>query len=169
MKRILIITADKCDDLEVMYPYYRMIEEGCQVDVASFEKTMIKAKYHYEICANVLISEVDCESYDGIILPGGSAPEKLRLDEGVLKIVRSFIDMHKPIAAICHGQQILVSASVLRGRHATCYSGIKDDLINAGSVYEDTAVVVDENLISSRYPNDLPFFIKKFIEVLYGI
>ena len=167
MEKILIITADQCDDLETMYPYYRMIEEGYCVDVASFEKTTVKAKYHYEIQSNISISEIDCSLYDGLILPGGSAPEKLRLNEGVLRVIRTFTDMHKPIAAICHGQQMLISAGVLNSRKATCYPGIKDDLINAGGVYIDEKVVVDGTLITSRRPNDLPFFIKEFLRVLY--
>lgn len=166
MKKILIITADQCDDLEVMYPYYRMIEEGYCVDIASFEKTTIKAKYHYEIHSNILISEIDCALYDGLLLPGGAAPEKLRLNEDVLRVIRTFADMHKPIAAICHGQQMLISAGILNGRKATCYPGIKDDLMNAGGVYIDEKVVVEEALITSRRPNDLPFFMKEFLRVL---
>ena len=167
MKKILIITADQCDDLETMYPYYRMIEEGYCVDVASFEKTTIKSKYHYEIYSNVLLSEINYKLYDGLILPGGSAPEKLRLNEDVLNVIRKFSEINKPIAAICHGQQMLISARILKNKKATCYPGIKDDLINAGGVYIDEKVVVDGMLITSRRPNDLPFFMKEFLRVLY--
>ena len=91
MKRILMITADMCDDSEVLYPYYRMMEEGYNIDVASFEMTIIKAKYHFTIEANIKVSEVNSDIYDGLILPGGMAPEKLRQNEHVIQIVKEFM------------------------------------------------------------------------------
>lgn len=164
MKNILIITADMCDDSEVLYPYYRMIEEGYTVDVASFEKTVVKAKYHFTIDANTSVSEGDSSMYDALILPGGMAPEKLRQNSDVLRIVKEFSEMNKPIAAICHGQQILISAGILKNKKATCYPGIKDDLINAGALYEDAEVVVCDNLITSRRPHDLPAFFRELLK-----
>ena len=166
MKYILIITADNCDDSEVLYPYYRMLEEGYCVDIASFEKTLVRAKYHFTIDANLSVSEVKSNDYDGLILPGGTAPEKLRQNGDVIRVVKEFFDAKKPIAAICHGQQILISARIVKDKKATCYPGIKDDLINAGAVYENAEVVVCDNLVTSRRPDDLPAFTREFVRLL---
>ena len=166
MKKILIITADKCDDSEVLYPYYRIIEEGFEPTIASFEKTIVNAKYHFSIAADIAVDEIDASKYDGLILPGGMAPEKLRQNKAVLDAVKAFDADKKPIAAICHGQQILISAGVLDGRNATCYPGIKDDVINSGAIYEDKCVVVCENLVTSRRPEDLPYFMQEFLNLI---
>ena len=166
MKNILFITADNCDDSEVLYPYFRMLEEGYRVDVASFEKTLIKAKYHFTIDANIAVSDVQTDEYDGLILPGGTAPEKLRQNSEVIRIVKEFVDADKPVAAICHGQQILISAGVVKSKKATCYPGIKDDLINAGALYENAEVVICGNLVTSRRPDDLPAFTREFVKLV---
>lgn len=168
MKKILIITADKCDDSEVLYPYYRVIEEGFEPTIASFERTTVNAKYHFSIKADIAAEEIDVSKYDGLILPGGMAPEKLRQNKAVIEVVKAFDADKKPIASICHGQQIMISAGILKGRNATCYPGIKDDLINAGANYEDKCVVVCENLVTSRRPEDLPFFMREFIKLIKG-
>ena len=167
MKKVLMITADKCDDSEVLYPYYRMLEEKFEVTVASFERTVVNAKYHFSISADISVNEMDASMYDGLILPGGLAPEKLRQNQAVLDVVKDFDADKKPIAAICHGQQILISAGILKNKKATCYPGIKDDLINAGAVYEDRCVVISENLVTSRRPEDLPYFMRAFLDLLY--
>lgn len=168
LKNVLIITADMCDDSEVMYPYYRMLEEGYNVDVASFDRTVLKAKYHFTIDANISLSEVKCDKYDCLILPGGTAPEKLRQNSYVISIVKEFEKAKKPIAAICHGQQILISSDVLRGKTATCYPGIRDDLKNSGAIYSDECVVVSQNLVTSRRPEDLPYFMREFVKLVNG-
>ena len=164
--KILFITADRCDDSELFYPYYRLLEENYEIDVASFERGKVCAKYHFEIDANLSVKDVCDENYDALLLPGGMAPEKLRQNINVLRIVNEFNSESKPIAAICHGQQILISAGVLKGRKATCYPGIRDDLINCGAEYCDERVVVDGNIITSRRPEDLPYFMKSFIDKL---
>lgn len=167
MKNILIITADNCDDSEILYPYYRMLEEGYSVDIASLEKTLIKAKYHFTIDANLSVSEVKSDDYDGLILPGGSAPEKLRLNEHVIALIKAFYDAKKPIAAICHGPQILISAGVTKDEKMTCYPGIADDIKNAEADYvNDTVVVSDNNIVTSRIPEDLPYFMREFIKLV---
>lgn len=164
--KILFISNDGYDDSELLYPYYRLLEEDFEVDIASAEKKDIQGKHFFSIAAKLTVDEVDAESYDALLLPGGKAPEKLRLLPGVLHVTRAFVNADKPVAAICHGQQILISADVLRGRTATCYPGIRDDLKNAGANYVDNRVVVDRNLVTSRRPEDLPFFMKAFIELL---
>lgn len=167
MKKILIITADKCDDFELFYPYYRMKEEDCRVDVVSFNKGIIKAKHFFEIEADAAVSEVNEKDYDALLLPGGSAPEKLRQNEYVVNLTKAFYLAQKPIAAICHGPQILISAGVTKGEKMTCYPGIADDLKNAGADYIDNAVVVSKNkIITSRRPEDLPCFMREFIALL---
>lgn len=166
MKKILMITGRDYDDSEVLYPYYRLLEDGYVVDVASAEKGEVLGKYHFVIQANLQFEEVNPKEYAGLIIPGGKAPEKLRLIESAKKIVREFESQQKPIAAICHGQQILISADVLAGKEATCYPGICDDLKNAGAIYLDAPVVVCGNLVTSRRPNDLPCFMKAFISLL---
>ena len=166
MKKILLITADKCDDSEVLYPYYRVIEAGFAPTVASFERAAVNAKYHFSIMADISVEEIEPSAYDGLILPGGLAPEKLRQNKAVIEAVKAFDRDGKPIASICHGQQILISAGILKGKKATCYPGIRDDLINAGAIYEDRPVVVCENLVTSRRPEDLPFFMREFLKLL---
>lgn len=166
MKKILMITGKDYDDSEVLYPYYRLIEEGYAVDVASVERGEVAGKYHFKIDANLSFDEVNADDYVALMLPGGKAPEKLRLIDKVCDIVREFESARKPIAAICHGQQILISADVLKGKNATCYPGIRDDIKNAGAIYEDNRVVVCKNLVTSRRPEDLPYFMKEFIAIL---
>lgn len=166
MKKILMITGKDYDDFEVLYPYYRLIEEEFTVDIASAETGEVSGKYHFKINANLTFEEVDADDYDGLILPGGKAPEKLRLIDKVCELVRKFDESEKPIAAICHGQQLLISANVLNGKTATCYPGIRDDLKNAGALYEDKCAVVCNNLVTSRRPEDLPHFMKAFISIL---
>ena len=164
--RALIITAANYDDSEVLYPYYRLIEDGCQVDVASFEKETVFGKKYFSIDANLEVSQVNPLDYDCLVIPGGSAPEKLRQNGDVINIVKSFFDRNMPVCSICHGQQILISAGVIKGRKATCYPGIKDDIINAGAIYSDQPVVVDGNLVTSRRPQDLPYFMREFIRII---
>lgn len=166
MKKILIITADKCDDSELLYPYYRVIEEGFLPIIASFDRAVINAKYHFSIMSDVSVKEIEPSDYVGLILPGGLAPEKLRQNKFVIDTVRAFNADKKPIAAICHGQQILFSAGILKNKTATCYPGIKDDLINAGAKYEDKCVVISDNLVTSRRPEDLPFFMSAFFKLV---
>lgn len=165
-KKILLITYDNSDDSEVLYPLYRMREAGYCVDVAALERRAIKCKYHFTVNAELLPHDVTPADYSGLILPGGTAPEKLRQNGDVLDIVRYFDKNSLPIAAICHGPQILISAGVIGGRRATCYPGIRDDLINAGALYEDSEVVCDQNIVTSRRPDDLPAFMREFVRLL---
>jgi len=164
--KILMITAKDYDDSEVLYPYYRCIEEGFEVDVASFEKGSVSGKYHFVIEANKAFEDVVPSEYGALVLPGGKAPEKLRQNKKCIEVVQYFFEKNLPVCAICHGQQILISANVLKGRTATCYPGIKDDLVNAGAKYIDDKVVVDGNLVTSRRPDDLPYFMSEFMKLV---
>ncbi len=166
MKKILMMTENKSEDTENLYPYYRLKEEGYEVEVAALTQKTVDLKFHLTIEATKAIDECRAEDYDGLVLPGGSAPEKVRLNANALKIVREMNAANKPICAICHGPQTLISAGVLRGRRATCYQGVRDDLINAGAIYEDAPVVVDGNLVTSRRPEDLPAFMREYVRLL---
>ena len=164
-RKILIISADGFEDLELFYPYYRLKEEGCTVEIAS-NAEKITGKHGYSIRVDKKFSEIKPEEYDGLVIPGGKGPEKVRLDKDALEIVKHFFKENKPVASICHGVQVLISAQVIKGKRATCWYGVKDDLIAAGGEFLDQEVVVDGNLVSSRHPGDLPAFMREFIKLL---
>ena len=163
--KILMITEDRNDDSEVLYPYYRMLEEGWDVDVAALTKKTVASKYHFTVEANKAVADCNAKDYDGLILPGGSAPEKLRLNADAVRLTKEIFAAGKPVCAICHGPQMLITADVVRGKKATCYPGIADDLKNAGALYEDAPVVVDGNLVTSRRPQDLPYWMREFVKL----
>ncbi len=166
MKKILIITGPYFEDIEVQYPFYRLKEEGYDVVIAAPEKGYVEGKHGYRINATLAFDEVKPEDYDALVVPGGRAPERVRLYDSAKRIVKHFFDTDKPVATICHGPQVLISAGVLSGRKGTSYVGIRDDLIVAGVEYVDEAVVVDGNWVSSRHPGDLHVWMKSFIKVL---
>jgi protease I len=152
--------------VELIYPYHRLKEEGINTHVASMKKGLITGKHGYEINADIAFKDVNPANYDILVISGGKGPEKMRLDKDALEITRYFFKENKPVAAICHGPQVLVSAGVIKGRKATCWVGIRDDIIAAGAIYEDREVVVDGNLVSSRSPADLFAFGREMIKLL---
>lgn len=167
--KVLMLISDNYDDSEVLYPYYRLLEEDVEVDVASFEKKVVPGKYHFKIQANKTFEEVKQEEYCALVIPGGSAPEKIRQNKVAINIVKYFMEKSLPVGAICHGQQILISAGVLAYKNVTCYPGIKDDIINAKARYFDKKVVIDGNLVTSRRPSDLPYFMRELIKLIKGM
>ena len=164
--RVLMISADNFEDSELLVPYYRFQEEGMQVDVASHKIGPIKGKHGYEVSANRSISDTNPDSYDLLCLPGGKAPETVRKEPAALAICRRFFEQNKPVAAICHGPQTLISAGLLKDRRATCYQSVAEEMKNAGARYEDSEVVVDGNLVTSRHPGDLPAFMRETMKLL---
>ncbi len=164
--KALIISADNYEDTELLVPYYRLIEEGIKVDMASMQKGTIRGKHGYEVKVDRTLGEVDSDGYDLLILPGGSAPEAVRKVEKAVEIAKAFFAQDKPISAICHGPQILVTADLVKGRHATCYRSVASELKSAGAIYEDKEVVVDGNLVTSREPSDLPAFLRETMRIL---
>ncbi len=162
--KALIVSGDKFEDSELLFPYYRLLEEKIKTDIASPSAVAITGKHGYQVVASVAIDQVDPYSYDLLVLPGGKAPAVLRKNEKLLTIVRHFFTEGKTVAAICHGPQILVSAGVLQGRHATCYKSVAEELKKAGGYYSDCEVMVDGNLITSRVPKDLPAFMREIIK-----
>lgn len=143
-----------------------MKEEGITTHVASINKGPITGKHGYEINVDVAFRDVNPADYDILVISGGKGPEKMRLDKDALEITRYFFKEKKPVAAICHGPQVLISAGVIKGRKITCWLGIRDDIIAAGALYEDSEVVIDENLVSSRSPADLYAFGREMIKLV---
>ncbi|TAL23176.1 MAG: type 1 glutamine amidotransferase [Nitrospirae bacterium] len=164
--RALIISADNFEDTELLVPYYRLKEEGLEVDVASLKKGKIKGKHGYEVDVAKTLEEVKPEDYDILVLPGGRAPEVIRKEEKAVELARHFFKKNKPVSAICHGPQTLITAGLLKGRHATCYKSVAGELKSSGAIYEDKEVVVDGNLVTSRQPSDLPSFLKETMQLL---
>jgi len=159
----LILAADGVEDSELLYPYYRLKEAGIEVHVATPGGRDITGKHGYAVAADLALSDVDPSAYDVLVLPGGKAPETVRLDKTAVAVTRKMMDAGKPVAAICHGPQILISADVLQGRRATCYKAVRDDLLASGAEYVDEEVVVDGNLVTSRCPSDLPAFSRELM------
>lgn len=166
MPRALIISADRFEDTELLVPYYRLKEAGHEVTVASIKRGKIVGKHGYEVKAEADVEELKPEEFDLLVLPGGKAPATLRKSEAVLGIARHFMEQRKPVAAICHGPQVLISAGSIEGRRATCYESVRPEVENAGGIYEDRTVVVDKNLITSRKPSDLPAFMRELMKKL---
>jgi protease I len=166
-KRVLTLVGDIYEDLELCYPRLRLIEAGATVIVAGQEAgARYLGKHGYPMHADVAISSVQSGDFAGIVVPGGFMPDKLRRDQRLLDLVREFAGAGKCVAAICHGGWIPISAGVYRGVRVTGSPGIKDDLVNAGAIWEDAEVVVDRHFISSRKPDDLPSFCREIIRCL---
>lgn len=165
--RVLILSADGFEDIELLCPMYRLKEAGYQVDIAAPEWGQIKGKRGYTVTANLALDELEPDDFRLLLLPGGkTAAQRLRTDPEVQDIVRGFLDKERPVAAICHGPQILLSARVLIGRRATCYKDAAGELEASGVLYEDSEVVVDGNMITSRQPSDIPAFMREVIRAL---
>ena len=165
--RVLAFVGEIYEDLELWYPKLRLIEEGCSVVVAGPRAGETYAgKNGYPAKSDVAIDDCCSTDFDGLLVPGGFMPDKLRRDPKVLSLVQEFNAQNKPIAAICHGGWIPISAKVYQGFRVTGSPGIKDDLVNAGGLFEDSSVVVDRNHVSSRRPDDLPDFCRALISLL---
>ena len=166
-QRILIFVGDDYEDLELWYPKLRLMEAGATVTVAGLQgKTAYRGKIGYPCVSEVMIESQNSADYQGVICAGGWMPDKLRRDRKVLCLTREIAEAGKLVAAICHGGLIPISANVYRGVKVTGSPGIKDDLINAGGIFEASAVVIDRNFVSSRKPGDLPAFCQGILQVL---
>lgn len=165
--KIAILVLDTYQDLEVWYPYYRFKEEGAEVCLVGAEKGKeYKGKYGYPAIAEKGINTVLAKDFDAVLIPGGFAPDYMRRIPAMVEFVRDMYDSGKIVAAICHGVWMLASADILKGKRVTSFFAIKDDIKNAGAEWVDEEVVKDGNIITSRKPEDLPFFCKKIIEAL---
>jgi protease I len=164
--KALLLSADGVEDCELLYPLYRLREAGIDVEIAAPQRGCLTGKHGYTAEASLAFAEVRPAAYDLLVIPGGKAPETVRLDESAVAVTRSMLRAGKVVAAICHGAQVLISADVLHGKEATCWQGIRDDLKAAGALYVDREVVVDGNLITSRCPDDLPAFCREIFAAI---
>ncbi|MFE4593646.1 DJ-1/PfpI family protein [Streptomyces laurentii] len=180
MAKILIVTGDAAESLEVMYPYQRLLEEGYEVDIAAPARKQLRFVVHdfepgydtytekpgYTWPADLAFSEVDPGVYTAVVIPGGRAPEYLRNDPELRKILKSFFDADKPVAQICHGPLLTAATGSLDGRRVTSYPALEPDMQAAGASFQDTAAVVDGRLVSSRAWPDHPTWMREFLKVL---
>ena len=166
-KKILMFVDDIYEDLELWYPKYRLLEAGARVVVAGAKAGEIyRGKHGYPCKSDAAIQDMKAEDFDGLVIPGGFAPDQLRRNPKVLDLTRTIHQAGKFVAHICHAGWIPISAGIVRGYKCTSTPGIKDDLINAGAVWSDEPVVIDRNMVSSRRPDDLPQFCRGILEVI---
>ncbi|MFX0034048.1 MAG: type 1 glutamine amidotransferase domain-containing protein [Candidatus Hermodarchaeota archaeon] len=166
-KRIAIVATDGYEDLELHYPRLRLIEAGYETELISLHRREIIGKHGYPIKPDKLIREANPNDYDGVIIPGGTKnPDYLRREKDILNFVAKINEKGKLVGAICHAGWVLISAKIIDNRKATSYFAIKDDMVNAGAIFEDSPVVIDNNLITSRMPSDLPDFMKAVLSFL---
>ncbi|HYZ84667.1 MAG TPA: type 1 glutamine amidotransferase domain-containing protein [Bryobacteraceae bacterium] len=169
-KKIALLVDNVYQEMEVWYPYYRFIEAGAQVTMVGPKAgENVTSKLGYPAKPHRSYSEVKADDFDGVIVPGGFAPDHIRRHPEAIEFVRQVDKQEKLVAAICHGPWVLCSTGSLKGKRATCYFSIKDDVVNAGGRYEDAEVVVDGNLVTSRRPDDLPAFCRAAMQVLQGV
>ena len=163
---VLFFAAPLYEDLELWYPKIRLEEEGVRTVVAGLGERSYQGKRGYPVTPDARVEDVDAATFDGLVIPGGYAPDILRRSRHVLDLTRRIYQAGKPVAFICHAGWVPISAGIVRGKRGTSVGAIKDDLVNAGLLWEDSPVVVDGNLISSRTPADLPQFMRALIRAL---
>jgi protease I len=168
-KKVALFVDNMYQEMEAWYPYYRLQEAGAEVVVIA-EKAHQKyqSKTGYPMDSDISYKDANPAEFDGLIIPGGFAPDYMRRHPEAIEFVRGMDREMKLVAAICHAAWVICSAKIVTGRRATCFFAIKDDLIHAGAKYEDDEVVVDGNLVTSRKPGDLPAFMKACINVIAG-
>ncbi len=165
--RVAVLTADMFEDVELWYPYYRLLEEGHQVDLVGCKAGVTHTgKKGTSAEASVSASDLDPDDVDAIVVPGGFSPDYMRRCPSMVGLVRAVGEAEKPVAAICHGPWMLASAGLVSGRRVTSYPSIRDDVVNAGGDWSDEEVVTDGNIITSRRPADLPAFMRTVVEAL---
>jgi len=167
--KAVVLTADKFEDMEVYIPVYCLLAAGWHVDIAAPKKGMIEGEHGYPIEVTKTIDEINPDEYDLLLVPGGfpdGAPATVRKIKKAQEITRSFFEKNKPVASVCHGPWLLADAGVIKGRHLTSYwhDGVPESIKKAGGIWEDKDVVVDGNLITSRWPMDLAVFMREIIK-----
>jgi protease I len=163
---VLFFAGPLYEDLELWYPKIRLEEEGARTVVAGTGEKTYQGKRGYPLTVDTTVDEVSSDRFDGLVIPGGYAPDIMRRSPKLLQLTREIFQAGKPVAFICHAGWVPISAGIVRGKRGTSVGAIKDDLVNAGMLWEDSPVVVDGNLISSRTPADLPQFMRALIEAL---
>jgi protease I len=168
-KRVAILTENGFEEVELTSPKKALEDAGIRVDIVSPQKNKVKAWDHdhwsIELPVDINISDANAEDYDALMIPGGVInPDKMRVNKDCVAFAKSFLKAGKPVAAICHGPQLLIETTLIKGKKMTSYPSIKTDIINAGANWEDKEVVVDKGLVTSRSPKDLEAFNKKMLE-----
>ena len=164
---MVVLAADLFEDMELLYPVYRLREEGVAVSVAGLDRSPVTGKKgHGPVDVDTVVDDISETEFDALVIPGGFAPDKLRRSETVLELVRAFDRSSKPVAFICHAGWVPISAGILKGRQATSVGAIRDDMVNAGVDWRDQETVVDGNLISARTPADLGPWMKALLAAL---
>src|SRR5512143_2403470 len=165
-RRIAILAEDLYQDLELWYLALRLREAGADVTIVGTGKSVYTSKHGYPVKADKSADKVKTDDFDAVVVPGGYAPDLMRRHEPMVRLVREMGKARKVVAAICHGGWMLASANLLRGRKATGFIAIRDDMVNAGAMYEDSEVVRDGTLITSRKPEDLPAFCRTIVQAV---
>jgi protease I len=166
-KRVAILAENLYQEMELWVPYYRLKEEGADVQIVGTGGAKgYTSKHGYPVQVDVQAEQVNAVEYDAVIIPGGFAPDLMRRSSAMVQLVRDAFAQGKVVAAICHAGWMPVSAGILKGKRATSFFSIKDDLVNAGATWVDQEVVVDGNLITSRKPDDLPAFCREIVRAL---
>ncbi len=166
-KRAAVLVEQQYQEMEIWYPVYRLREAGCSVTLVGPEAGQTyPSKLGYPAKSDKSIKDVSANDFDLVVIPGGFAPDFLRRNEAILRFVSTMAEQGKVVAAICHGPWVLCSTQALKGRKATCFFAIKDDVMNAGANYVDAEVVRDGNLITSRKPDDLPAFLQAIFQAV---
>ena len=165
-KKVAVVLADNYEDVEYTSPAEALKEAGAELTIIATKQGEITGKKGDKQQADKTFADVSTDEFDMLLIPGGGSPENLRIDDQAVQFTKEFVDSGKPVAAICHGAQLLISAEVVRGRKLTAVNKIRDDVRNAGGNYVDQELVKDDNLITSRVPGDLPVFNKAITEAL---
>jgi protease I len=166
-KRIAVLVEQQYQEMEVWYPIYRLREAGCMVTVVGPEAGRdYPSKLGYPCKSDKAAKDCRAEDFDAVVIPGGFAPDFMRRTEAMIRLVSNMAEQGKVVAAICHGPWVLCSTQALKGKKATCFMAIKDDVINAGAKYVDQEVVRDGNIITSRKPDDLPAFLTTILQAV---
>ena len=165
-KKIAVLVEDIYQEMELWYPVLRFREAGADVKIVGPAKKTYKSKLGYEAKADLAAADAKAARFHAVIIPGGYAPDKMRLNKSMVKLVRDAVKGGKVVGAICHGGWMLCSAGGIQGKTLTSYVAIKDDMVNAGAKWVNTEVAADGNIVTSRMPSDLPAFCRKIIELV---
>ncbi len=167
-KKVAVVLAKNFEDVEATSPIEALEQAGAEITVIGIEKGPVEGKKGTTIETTATFDEVSPDDFDMLLIPGGGSPENLRIHDGAVSFTREFMNSGKPVGAICHGPQLLISAKVLSGRRLTAVNKIRDDIVNAGGLYVDQPLMEDGNLITSRIPDDLPVFNEALAKAITG-
>lgn len=163
-KRVAMVVAAGFEDSEAIEPKQHLESQGAKVTVIGLQRGTVEGKKGATLEVDATFDEVSVDQFDALVIPGGGSPERLRIHEAPVAFARAFVESGKPVAAICHGPWLLVEAGVVEGRQLTSYPSLRTDIVNAGGEWLDQEVVVDQGLVTSRQPADLPAFARKLVE-----